>query len=114
MGVYMETLLKDLEEGMLGFIDGEDDADYSPSDVEKCLGFLKSFERSMSLTEQTLETSLELVKVLVLSLNQLNEDCEECLIETDQREDICEFIDSVLTKCGVSFDDDVTEEWREW
>lgn len=110
----MDTLLADIEHWMLDFIDGEDDAEYAPSDVKKCIELLKSFENSMMSGSHDFDTSLQLVKNLVLALNKLNKDCDECLIETDQREGICEFIDSVLTHCGFEFDGDVTEEWREW
>lgn len=44
------------------------------------------------------------------------------LIETDQREYICEFIDQVIIENGIDLDalafsqkcTDITEEWREW
>jgi hypothetical protein len=54
------------------------------------------------------------VKDLVLKLNALNDRCQGSLIETDQREDICELIESSLTQASIPFEGDVTEEWREW
>ena len=54
-------------------------------------------------------------KATVLKLNDLNERAGEDLIETDQREDICEYITKADALLGFNTEDeDVTEEWREW
>jgi hypothetical protein len=47
-------------------------------------------------------------------LNELNDECDQCLIETDQREEICEFIQKVVAAANVEIEGDLTEEWREW
>ena len=55
------------------------------------------------------------VKELVLALNDLNEGADHCLLETDEREAICELIQCSAEECGlIDPESDVTEEWREW
>ena len=61
------------------------------------------------------EESLSLVKITVEALNELNESTEFQLIETDQREDICEIIIRGRHLRGYNdMEDDITGEWREW
>jgi hypothetical protein len=51
----------------------------------------------------------------VTRLNDLNERCNNTLIETDQREDICAFIIRVGYLRGVNAEgEDVMEAWRDW
>lgn len=58
---------------------------------------------------------LALVRDAVLALNVLNEQCGGELIETDQREDLCEVLLRAGALRGFHYaDDDVTEEWRDW
>ena len=53
-------------------------------------------------------------KEAVLELNVLNDKCGEGLIETDQREAICQLLLVSAQDAGVGTDDDITEEWRRW
>ena len=58
---------------------------------------------------------MKVVEKTVLALNELNEPCDEELIETGQREDIAEIIILAGNLTGYnSLDEDITEEWREW
>jgi hypothetical protein len=41
------------------------------------------------------------VKKTVLALNDLNEECNCSLIETDQHEDLCELIDVAVDRAGL-------------
>ena len=101
---------------MLDFIEGEDEneTDYTAEDVALCITSLLEFMSSMASEAQTLESSKEHVKTVVLSLNSLNHQCGDCLIETEQREDICQFIQKVISAANIEFVGDVTKEWREW
>ena len=55
------------------------------------------------------------VKTLVLALNKLNEKTDYCLLETEERESICEIIQESAIACGLSDpSDDITEEWRDF
>jgi len=110
----MKSLLKTIQYDMLDFIEGEQEPDYSSDDVTSCITLLLEFLSNIDSEEQTLESAKTHVHKLVLALNELNEDCEHCLIETMQREDICAFIEKALLAANVEFDADLTEEWREW
>jgi hypothetical protein len=99
---------------MLDFIEGEDEPDYTSDDVTACITLLLEFMSTMASEIQTIDSSKNHIRDLVLSLNELNEDCDQSLIETDQREEICEFIQKVVSTANVGLDGDVTEEWRDW
>ena len=99
-------------EGMVDFMD--EDTAYSQSDIDECGQILTSHLTALSSCEDQ-SNSLEVVKETVIRLNALNDkaDCE--LIETDQREQICEFIIQAGFLKGFNrSDEDITEDWREW
>ncbi len=54
------------------------------------------------------------MRQVVLDLNGLNEESGGGLIETDQREGLCQLILVAALHAGLKTDEDVTEEWREW
>jgi hypothetical protein len=61
---------------------------------------------------------VELFKIAVLSLNSLNEQ-EDGLIETGEREDLCELIDKITLASGLNPSDyadgeRIADVWREW
>lgn len=110
----MKNLLKSIQYDMLDFIEGEDVPDYTAADVTACITLLLEFMTEIEDETQTQESVRNHVRELVLALNDLNAKCDECLIETDQREDICQFISKVITNANVEFSGDITEEWRHW
>lgn len=110
----MKSLLKVIQYDMLDFIEGEDEAAYTCADVTTCIETLLDFLTSIDAEKQTIETAKAHVRELILSLNELNEECQHCLIETGQREDICEFIRKALLSANIEFSSDITEQWREW
>lgn len=65
----MKSLLKSIQYGMLDFIDGEDEPDYSSEDVTACITSLLEFMSSMESDTQTIDSAKIYVKELVLSLN---------------------------------------------
>jgi hypothetical protein len=102
--------------GMTEYMTEADDAGYTDTDIKKCDEILLAFTDSL----QKLDTSaadpeiLKPVRQVVLSLNALNESVGGGLIETDQREDLCEYILFAAKQSGLKQEGDVTEEWREW
>ncbi len=117
------SLKEDLLESMTGFMQGEDDdegdsgfeAGYTQDDIDRCAAIVDHFLISLSKTRGDGEAILETVKDAVLELNTLNDNCDGNLIETDQRETLCELINTAAQDAGLETDlDDVTEEWREW
>ena len=111
----LETLKARLIEGMTDFIaDGEDY--YTKADIKKCDKILEQFmTRLGKLGDSATDAAiLDCVKQAVLDLNTLNSSVDGSLIETDQREDLCEYILFAAKQSGLKQDGDVTEEWREW
>lgn len=55
------------------------------------------------------------IKKVVKELNKINKNNGH-FIETIEREELCDFINSIIRETGFKFDDsiDLTEEWRSW
>lgn len=100
---------------MLDYIEDDDFPPYGSEQVEICMTLLRDFVDDIQVMEVD-DPGLASNKVqrLIVELNQLNNQYDGCLIETEQREDICELIDLVLAESGYEFEGDITEEWREW
>ena len=113
-----------LLEGMIEFMQpDEDDPDPDPdydcgyvqSDIDRCESIVDEYVASISnLQTPSQNEILKQIEVVVKKLNQLNAACDGTLIETDQREDLCQIILCVAVNAGLDTDDDVTENYREW
>jgi hypothetical protein len=106
-----------------GGAENEDDPDFDPDfdagyrqvHINRCAKIIEEFLASLDSVEKKNEAILKVVKKAVVKLNRLNEQCDGCLIETDQREQLCELIISAAKRVGlVSTVYDITEEWRDW
>jgi hypothetical protein len=92
------------------------DCMFKKQDVQACerilLRYLDSLEKLSAPSDQAI---LACVEKAVLDLNKLNEKTDYALLETEERENICEWMQTAAVACGLSDDvDDVTGEWREW
>ncbi len=97
--------------------DPEFDAGYTEEHVKRCGEIIGAFlDKLENVSAQNKNESIkDAVKTAVLELNQLNDDSEGNMIETDQREQLCEIIISAANSAGLVSDAyDITEEWREW
>jgi hypothetical protein len=97
--------------------DPDFDAGYTQKHIDQCGKILGAFFDDLSRVPQENKDKaiLSSVRTTVLALNKLNDDCGGGLIETDQREQLCEIIISGARDAGlVSPQYDITEEWREW
>lgn len=95
--------------------DPDHDCGYSRADVDRCAVIIDAYLKSVVTTSASGETEiLRAVRRTVEELNALNDSCDGCLIETDQREDLCALILAAAKNAGLESDDDVTEQWREW
>jgi hypothetical protein len=109
----LQRALTRLTSGMLNYMDS-DEPSYTEEDIDKCRDILTSHVKALELVKDRAEM-LKLVKSTVVQLNGLNQDTGGDLIETDQREWICEFIIKAGSLKGFnSENEDITEEWREW
>ena len=109
------NLLEGMREYMAEVVADGDGPEYSESDIGKCASILDAFlAKVRSADHGNDEMVMGAVKKTVLALNDLNESCGDSLIETDQREQICELIIQAAAIAGVGEGEDITEQWREW
>lgn len=102
-----------LKEAMLSYME-EAKPSYSKKDVEKCSAILKEYLKEMKGTTSK-DQGMQAVKYTVLKINDLNNKCDDELIETEERERIAEIIILAGKEKGYNtVDEDITEEWREW
>ncbi len=114
-------MLSRLLAGMIEFMDPDEDepesnhdCGYTQADVDRCAEIVDAYLRTMNGISQPDQSEiLRLVQLTVEQLNTLNESCDGCLIETDQREVLCALILAAAKDAGLESDDDVTEQWRE-
>jgi hypothetical protein len=130
MGEEIRQLKQKVIDGMVSYMkyggaddendpefDPEFDAGYTQKHIDRCSVIIDEF---LALLEKVPEAQknkyiMAAVKKTVLRLNKLNDGCDGSLLETDQREDICELINTAARHAGLeSSADDITEEWREW
>ena len=63
-------------------------------------------------------------KSLVVALNEINADYDYAVIETGEREQLCQFVEDVIDESSVDIGDfanhlgcekcEVTDQWRDW
>ncbi len=123
-------LKKEIIDGMVSFMkfggaddendpeyDPEYDAGYTQKHIDQCSKIIDEFFSALKNTPDLKknESILKTVKATVVKLNKLNDKCDGSIIETDQREQLCELIITAAKHAGIeSNEDDITEEWREW
>ena len=113
-----KTMLSDsVLDSMLEFMeDCGEDANFTREDVEKCGEILTHYLESLAaLADPDDQQIMSCVEQAIIALNELSEETDYAMIETDKRENICELIQTSAVECGLkNYTDDITEEWREW
>jgi hypothetical protein len=97
--------------------DPEFDAGYRQEHVDRCSEIIDDFLASLEKAPEAQKNKyiMAAVKKTILRLNDLNEECNGGLIETDQREDLAKLINLAAKQAGLeSSADDITYKWREW
>ncbi|MGW1667272.1 hypothetical protein [Streptomyces sp. NPDC002324] len=88
-------------------------------------GALRTFELDVDvLRGQDDERAFEAIKRVVVALNEINEDHDGAGYETDEREQLCLYIDQTLTEHGIDVPalaarrgisrTEITDDWRDW
>jgi hypothetical protein len=88
-------------------------------------GVLDAFETELTTVDGgNDEQVFAAVEAVVLALNAVNEAHDECAFETDEREQLCLYIDEALTEQGVDVTaltarhglgrHELTDQWRDW
>lgn len=103
----------------MNFEDEDDDEDvdcgYTQADIDECGKILDAYIDKLVAADRDENKIMESVKSVVIALNELNAKCDYTLIETDQREYLCPFIEDAAIVAGLPQPkEDITEEWREW
>ena len=115
---YKEQGVETVIEPMISYMEDwdEDECGYTREDVEACKELMDTYLDALdAMNEPTDAAIMEQVETLVLALNDLNEKVDYSMIETGEREAICEIIQESAIACGLQeYGDDITEEWREW
>ena len=113
-----KTMLSDsIIDSMLEFMeDCGEDAGFTREDVDKCGNILTHYLESLAtLADPDDQQIMGCVEQAVLALNELSEETDYAMIETEERESIWELIQTSAVECGLkNYTDDITEEWREW
>jgi len=113
---YNAIIDQDVVAPMIGFLEEWDDCTYTLRDVETCAMLLRNYLGELcAMWNPTDDRILQSAKQLVLALNRLNESTDFSIIETDQREAICQLIQESAVECGLKeYEEDITEQWRQW
>jgi hypothetical protein len=118
---YKELKNDDILRSMIDYMnfdegEGEFDCGYSQKDIDSCGNILDNYIDQLVRADKSEKIILKSVKKVILELNRLNEKCNHMLIETDQREYLCPFIEDLAIIAGLSIQkgEDITLEWREW
>ncbi|MCG7313987.1 hypothetical protein ABEP17_05965 [Priestia flexa] len=91
----------------------EEDELFTVENIKATDEILDTYLNSLKESKEIEQDILRYVKQVVLSLNDLNEQFDY-FIETLEREELCEFIMEAANRAGLEFEEDITEEWREW
>ena len=87
---------------------------YSPSIVDEVNKILDDFINQLKIEQEKAKLRIKsIVKETVLQLNKVNEQNDN-FIETDEREELCEFFEQAIKVIGIATNEDMTEEWRNW
>ena len=121
---------RDLIDGMISYMkyggavdendpeyDPEFDAGYTQKHVDRCSEIIDDFLASLEKIpeEQKNEYIMAAVKKTVLSLNELNEECDGGLIQTLERDHLGQMINLAARRADLeSSVYDITFEWRDW
>ncbi|WP_293268227.1 hypothetical protein [Neptunomonas sp.] len=116
MNAEIEEKKKYLLHWMYDFIEDDDEPAYLKTDVDECDEILTAFINAIDSSEQKSDFSWvsNQVERLVKTLNLINEKHENQLLETHQQEDFCALVSLVIKHAGHDYEDDLTEQWREW
>ena len=102
--------------GMLEYMAELEECAYSKKDVIKCETILTQYLDALAVLDTPTDKDiLKCVKKCVVALNKLSEKTDYEMIESVERDNICEIIQTAAEECGLNdASEDVTEEWREW
>ena len=112
---FKEKKNEDILWSMIDYMSFAKDCGYTQNDIDECAAILDNYIDELATCKQDKILIMECVKNVIVALNKLNEKCNYSIIETDQREYLCPFIEDAAVTAGLPQpQEDITEEWREW
>ena len=87
---------------------------YTQEDVSEVGEILDEYIDCLISVNGNPDTISKCVRDTVLKINELNDACKGCLVDTWRREKLCNFINSAASNAGLSQEKDVTLEHRMW
>ena len=98
---------------------------FPDSFIDETEPLLRSFVECLSTVGESDYIAVSsAVESLVMALNRINEKFGHAVIETGEREQLCQFIEDVIDESAVDLDDfakhcgcdksDITDRWRNW
>jgi hypothetical protein len=94
---------------------------YTPENCDKAQQILDDLINDLiKIGEKSKDEDKEkLFEIAIIALNTLNDETGGSLIETGEREDLCELIDNICIAAGLDPEDygdgeGISDEWREW
>jgi len=105
-------------DGMVDAIESAgEDADYTVVAIDTCATILEDYLEevfSPSIYGRS-KKIMDVVKFTINELNELNDDCNQSLIESEQRDQLRELIVASAAYAGLETEkEDITEDWRAW
>ena len=102
--------INELKDSLIDYLP---EGEYTMDAVSNCMKYIRTYTSCIQGASSD-EDAMNCVKQVVLRLNDLNEEADFTLIETDQREMLGEIIQTVYEGRFSTDTSDVTEEFREW
>lgn len=87
---------------------------YTAEDVSACDKILDNYIENLAGADGDPAAVSECVRGAVSQINDLNEKCDGCLIDTWRRERLCGFINSAAESAGLVQEADLTLQHRMW
>ncbi|MBQ2957067.1 MAG: hypothetical protein IJE08_11460 [Clostridia bacterium] len=116
-----EIVIQPMLDYMKYFEEDGEECPYTTEHVKQCETLLNGYLSALAaLAAPTDEAIMSLVEEVILALNELNNDTEDSLIETEAREALWQVIQESAVECGLSDEcieaneGDITGEWRDW
>lgn len=105
MAAYMERCAED----------PDSEPHYGKAEIDECARILDTYAAAIDNLPKPADRSaiMKEVERVVLALNDFDERGGG-VIETEEREKLCDIIYLVAKDAGLEADDDITEQWRDW
>lgn len=87
---------------------------YTPKDVERCGEILDAYMDGLIQAEGDTNAVSARVRDTVFQLNELNDRCCGCLVDTWRRERLCNLINTAAETAGLVPETDLTLQHRMW